>query len=336
VYQPESTIHTLRAKAIDPPARRRIMTTHIDPLPHQSDRVFLTDGGIETCLLFLEGLELRDFAAFELLTDPAGREKLKSYYRRYADIARDAGTGFIFESATWRASQDWADHLGYSPDEMDRINRDAITLMRELAAEYGSSLTSVLSGCVGPRGDGYNPAFRMSTAEAEAYHAAQIASFAAAGAGLITAITMTCADEAIGIARAAAIAGIPAVISFTVETDGRLPSGQTIAEAIEAVDAACEAPPAYYMINCAHPSHFEGVLDRESGWVSRICGVRANASRKSHAELDNAVELDAGNPRELGQNYRELRRLMPNLVVMGGCCGTDHRHIEAIRHACAA
>ena len=312
------------------------MTTHIHPLPHQSDRIFLTDGGIETCLIFLEGLELRDFAAFELLTSATGREHLKSYYRRYADVARDAGTGFIFESATWRASQDWADRLDYSPEELDRINRDAINLMREVAAEYGDGLATVFSGCIGPRGDGYSPAFHMSASEAEAYHAAQIASFASAGAGIVSAITMTYADEAIGIARAAEIVGIPAVISFTVETDGCLPGGQTIAEAIEAVDAACEVPPAYYMINCAHPSHFEGVLDRESGWVSRISGVRANASRMSHQELDNAEELDAGNPRELGQNYQDLGKLLPNLAVMGGCCGTDHRHIEAICLACAA
>jgi S-methylmethionine-dependent homocysteine/selenocysteine methylase len=312
------------------------MTTRIHPLPHQSDRIFLTDGGIETCLIFHEGIELRDFAAFELLTLQAGRERLKRYYRRYADIARNAGTGFIFESATWRASQDWADRLDYTPEQMDRINRDAITLMREVAAEYGDSLTTVFSGCVGPRGDGYSPDFHMTAAEAEAYHADQIASFASAGAGIVSAITMTYADEAIGIARAAGIAGIPAVISFTVETDGRLPTGQSIADAIEEVDAACEEPPAYYMINCAHPSHFEGTLDRDSGWVSRISGVRANASRMSHEELDNAEELDDGNPHELGQNYLELKRLLPNLTVMGGCCGTDHRHIEAICHACAA
>ena len=312
------------------------MTTHFHPPPHTSDKVFLTDGGIETCLIFHEGLELRDFAAFELLGSATGREHLKGYFRRYAAIARDAGTDFIFESPTWRASQDWADRLGYSADELDAINRDSIRLMRELEAEFGPDLKAVISGCVGPRGDGYNPAFHMTTEEAEAYHLAQITSFAAAGATVITAMTMTHVDEAIGITRAAASAGVPAAISFTVETDGRLPSGHTIAEAINAVDAACEGPPSYYLINCAHPRHFEGVLDGNSGWASHIRGVRANASRMSHAELDNAEELDDGNPHEFGHNYRDLRQMLPNLTVMGGCCGTDHRHIEAISHACAA
>lgn len=312
------------------------MTTNVHALPAKPGRMFLTDGGIETCLIFHEGLALRDFAAFELMVTPEGRRHLRNYYSRYAGIAREAGTGFVFESPTWRASQDWGDRLGYDAPQMDQINRDAIHLMQELKGSQAKGIDTVISGCVGPRGDGYNPAFLMKADQAEAYHRPQITSFAEAGADIVTAVTMTYAEEAIGIARDATKVGIPAVISFTVETDGRLPTGQTLAEAIAQVDAACDARPAYYMVNCAHPSHFEGVLDRDSGWVSRIRGVRANASRMSHAELDDAEELDDGNPHELGQNFRQLKALLPNLTVLGGCCGTDHRHIEAICHACAA
>ena len=146
---------------------------------------------------------------------------------------------------------------------------------------------------------------------------------------------MNYAEEASGIARAAREAGMPVALSFTVETDGRLPTGQPLNEAIAQVDSETGAYPAYYMINCAHPTHFDTVLAPESEWINRIGGLRANASRMSHAELDEAEELDAGDPVELGQEYADLKRHLPNLTVLGGCCGTDHRHIEQIGLACA-
>ena len=170
----------------------------------------------------------------------------------------------------------------------------------------------------------------MSAAEAEDYHGPQVRSFAAAGADLVTAVTMTYADEAIGIARAAAAAGIPAAISFTVETDGRLPDGSALGDAIEQVDAETLASPAYYMVNCAHPSHFAGVLETGGDWLDRIVGLRANASARSHAELDEAEELDEGDPAELGAEYAALRAAPRNVNVLGGCCGTDARHVAAV------
>jgi len=186
----------------------------------------------------------------------------------------------------------------------------------------------VISGCIGPRGDGYNPKAFMTETEAERYHAMQADTFRDADADMVTAITMTYAAEAIGIARAARAAGMPVAISFTVETDGRLPGGRTLRETIEEVDAATDRTPVYYMINCAHPTHFAGALAEGEPWVARIRGLRANASTKSHAELDEAKELDTGNPVELGRQYRDLRSRMPRLNVLGGCCGTDHRHVE--------
>jgi S-methylmethionine-dependent homocysteine/selenocysteine methylase len=312
------------------------MTRHRRSLPQLDGGFFLTDGGIETTLVFHEGLELPDFAAFDLLKRDGGEEALRKYFRAYMPIAAHHGAGIILESATWRASADWGKRLGYSTDELAEANRRAIRMLEPLAREVeGAKTRVVISGCVGPRGDGYVPSQTMSEAEAQDYHATEIRTFADTAADMITAITMNYAEEAIGVTRAAVAAGMPVVVAFTVETDGRLPTGQSLRDAVAQVEAATKAAPAYYMINCAHPTHFDGVIAVREPWVDRIRGLRANASTKSHAELNESTELDAGNPAELAAQYAALRRRLPNLNVMGGCCGTDHRHIEAIAAACA-
>jgi S-methylmethionine-dependent homocysteine/selenocysteine methylase len=304
-------------------------------LPQLKGDLFLTDGGLETTLIFHEGIELPHFAAFHLLRSEAGRAALLAYYERYIAIARSLRMGFILESPTWRANSDWGARLGYSPADLAAINRRSIDLMRELRIIHESRYTPmVVSGCVGPRGDGYVPGEAMTADGARDYHADQVEAFASAGADMATAITMTNAGEAIGIVRAASGAGLPVAISFTLETDGRLPTGQSLGEAIEEVDAATDGAPAYYMLNCAHPTHFASILDPHSRWMQRIRGLRANASRMSHEELNNAPELDAGDPIELGSQNRELRARFPQITVLGGCCGTDHRHIEKIGGAC--
>jgi S-methylmethionine-dependent homocysteine/selenocysteine methylase len=302
-----------------------------DALPQLADVPFLTDGGIETTLIFHNGLDLPHFAAYDLLTRDGGAEALRRYFDPYAEIARDSGVGIVLETATWRANPDWAERLGHSPEELAELNRRAVRLLEDVRAEYETETTPiVISGCVGPRGDGYVVGEAMTAEDAEAYHAQQIGTFAETAADLVTAITMTYADEAVGIVRAATAAGLPVVISFTVETDGRLPSGQTLREAIEEVDARTDGAAAYFMINCAHPSHFEGVLEPGTAWTGRIRGLRANASKLSHAELDEAEELDEGNPDELASDYVALRERLPELHVLGGCCGTDHRHVGAM------
>lgn len=303
-------------------------------LPQLSGGMFLTDGGIETTLIFHEGLELPHFAAFHLLRDKAGRDALVRYYERYIEIAKRDGVGFILESPTWRASSDWGEKLGYTRNDIAGVNRDAIALMFELRDRYRFGAPMVVSGCVGPRGDGYDPGQAMTADEAEAYHAHQIGAFADADADMVTAITMTNASEAIGVARAATKAGMPVAISFTVETDGRLPTGQTLADAIAEVDGATAKAPAYYMINCAHPTHFEATMSAAEDWTRRVRGIRANASRRSHQELNEAPDLDDGDPIELGGQYRDLLRRHPQINVLGGCCGTDHRHIDCISLAC--
>jgi S-methylmethionine-dependent homocysteine/selenocysteine methylase len=308
-----------------------------DALPQLGRTPFLTDGGIETTLIFHDGHELPHFAAYDLLTREGGEEALRRYFEPYVRIARDHGVGIVLETATWRASTDWGERLGHSPTQLAELNRRAVELLGELRAEYETeSAPIVISGCIGPRGDGYVVGETMSAEEAEAYHAPQIATFAGTTADLVSALTLTYSDEAVGIVRAARAAGLPVVISFTVETDGRLPSGQSLRDAIEEVDARTDGYAAYFMVNCAHPSHFDAVLEPGSGWTDRILGLRANASRLSHAELDAAEELDPGNPEELALEYVALRESLPRLSVLGGCCGTDHRHVDAMCRAWVA
>lgn len=295
------------------------------------DRLFVTDGGLETELVFHDGIDLEHFAAFPLLGQPETLARLRRYYDGYLDIARRHGAGFVMETPTWRANPDWADQLGYSPERLDAANRAAVALAEEIRADAtADGITAVVSGCIGPRGDGYDPGTAMTPEEAQRYHAVQLGTFADTTADQVTAITMTNADEAIGIVRAATAAGIPAAISFTVETDARLPTGQSLREAIEQVDAATDAGAAYFMVNCAHPTHFAPALERGQEWMRRVAGLRANASTRSHTELDEASELDEGDPDDLGARHAALHSVLPWVTVLGGCCGTDARHVAAI------
>ena len=305
-------------------------------LPHP-ERLFVTDAGLETDLIFNRGIDLPCFASIALLQTEEGRRTLEDYFRSYLELARRLGIGCLLESASWRASPDWAPKLGLTEDELDGLNRASIELLKALRWEYRSDRTDVvISGCIGPRGDGYDPGHLMTIDEAEAYHSRQAVVLASAGPDLLSAITMTNVPEAIGIARAAEKTGLPVVISFTVETDGRLPAGDTLGAAIRAVDKATGDYPAYYMINCAHPTHFMERLEEGGDWTGRVGGLRANASRCSHAELDAMTELDAGDPAELADLYRAIRERHPQITVLGGCCGTDLRHVAAIAEACTA
>lgn len=305
-------------------------------LPQLSGANLLTDSGLETTLIFLEGLDLPCFAAYPLLEDAVGLEVLKAYYRRHLGIAAQHRSGFLLEAPTWRASRDWGVQLGHSPADLERFNASSIALLAELRAEARSQLPIVISGNLGPRGDGYQPDTTMTADEAEAYHLEQIRWFAMSDADMISAFTLSTVNEGVGIVRAAMAAGMPCVIAYTVETDGRLPDGTSLEDAITQTDERTENGAAYFMVNCAHPDHFRSAFETAAPWINRISGVRANASRMSHAELDAAEELDAGNPDELGENYLQLRRMLPKMRVFGGCCGTDHRHIEAMATSCLA
>ena len=304
-----------------------------DHLPQLDGGLFLTDGGLETTLIFHQGFDLPAFAAFTLLDDERGTAALRRYYEPYIALSRAHDAGFVLESPTWRASPRWAAELGYSKDRLARINRKAISLMEELRESHGGARPVVISGCIGPQGDGYDPEEILSAEAARDYHSAQIQTFAETEAEMVTAMTMTYVDEAIGVTEAAVAAGMPVAISFTLETDGRLPSGQALGDAITELDERTGGAAAYLMLNCAHPTHFESVLAGGEPWIERIRSLRANASTMSHAELDEAPELDDGDPADLAARYAALAEKLPRMNVLGGCCGTDDRHVAEIAAA---
>ena len=312
------------------------MHVHRETLPQASSpQLYLADGGLETDLIFHEGYDLPLFASFPLLDDPRGCIALRHYYRAFADVAKAADAGFVLEAATWRASRDWAFQLGYTTETLAAVNRRGVSLLVDLREELGAEDGSiVISAAVGPRGDAYHPGELMTPLEAQDYHREQIETLASTDADFVTALTITHAAEAIGIVRAAQATEVPVVISFTVETDGSLPDGSWLAAAIREVDDATDSGPAYYGINCAHPSHFIGALSAEDEWTRRIRMIRANSSRMSHTELDNAIELDEGDPQEFGREQAHIRGRFPHINVLGGCCGTDVRHVQAIAWAC--
>ncbi len=300
-------------------------------LPQISGGMFISDGGMETTFIFHHGIELPEFAVFVLLQNEAGIKTLKRYYGDYAAIAQRYQVGFVLDTPTWRANRDWGSKLGFSEQDLAQVNQGAVELLLDIRDSIETDATRVvINGAIGPQADGYVPSKIMTIEEATTYHFPQIKTFAQTEADMVTAYTLNYVEEATGVALAAQSCNMPVAISFTVETDGKLPTGDTVKQAIEQTDEATGNYPAYYMINCAHPLHFQQSLAADGNWVSRIRGIKANASQKSHAELNEATELDAGNPLELGTYYRTLKNQFNHLSVLGGCCGTDHRHIEEI------
>lgn len=311
-------------------------TKYRNSLPQLSAGLFLTDGGVETDLIFNHGIEIEHFAAHTLLPRPEGRDALADYFRGYLRLARDMGAGYVLDSQTWKAHMHWASDLGATADDLRTVNHESIRFIAGLREEFKTNSDPiVLNGVMGPKGDAYAPEGRITAEDAEAYHSQQLGWLAETDVDMVTALTFTQAEEAVGIVRAAREVGIPIVVSFTVETDGKLPTGQPLGEAIDSVDEATESAAAYFMVNCAHPDHFSHVLE-DSSWARRIRGLRCNASRKSHAELDESETLDAGDPIELSSQYKSMVGTMPWVNVFGGCCGSDLRHVTQIARAIAA
>jgi homocysteine S-methyltransferase len=295
-------------------------------LPQLDGQVVLTDGGVETTLIFVEGFDLPEFASFPLVEREDGREALRRYFVAHLEVARRHGVDFLLEAPTWRANTTWGAKLGYSEAGLAEANRRAVAFVEELAGEQ-----IVLGAQLGPQGDAYSSAAETADWYAD-LHRAQLRVLAGAGVELVSALTIPSVEEGIGVVRAAAEERVPVSLSFTVETDGRLPTGQPLGEALDQVDAETRGAAAYFMVNCAHPTHIAHGLEGGGPW-ERVLGIRANASSKSHAELDEAEELDAGDPVQLAADYVALRERLPALTLLGGCCGTDQRHLAAIADA---
>lgn len=306
------------------------MPIHRHQLPQLGGELFLTDGGLETDLIFNHGLDIPAFAAHTLLGTAKGKDALIRYFGEYLGLAGRLGRGFVLDVPTWRAQRFFADELGCAPEALRQINHEAVSFSAGLRRDFATNNKPiVLSAAIGPRGDAYAPEQWITADEAARYHHEQLSWLAETDIDMVTALTFTNSAEVIGVVRAATAVGLPIAVSFTVETDGRLRSGQALADAIEEVDAATSGAAAYFMLNCAHPSHFAEVIDHEI-IRRRVRGLRSNASALSHAELDCCEELDPGDPEALAQDYKALRDALPNLRVFGGCCGTDIRHVNAI------
>lgn len=303
-------------------------------LPLLSDKIFACYVGTDTEILYRDGIDLPGFASYPLLLNADHKNLLRTYYCHLVDLAREQNVGLILDSVTWVANRDRGAELGFSPNDLKQLNIEAIGLIADVREEKGD-LPTVLCGQVGPRNDGYAPSDQMSTHEAEEYHSEQIEVYSNTEADLVSAFTLCYPEEAAGVVRAAQKFDMPAAIAFTVETDGRLPTGVPLKEAIEQVDEESDGSALYYLINCAHPDHFTNILSDEP-WMKRLRGVVANASRCSHAELDVAVELDEGDPEELGAMVGGLRKQFSHFNILGGCCGTNLRHMKRILEAAKA
>ncbi|KGN42102.1 homocysteine S-methyltransferase family protein [Knoellia aerolata] len=294
---------------------------------------WVTDGGLETDLIFRHGVDLPLFAAHPLLSDPHGRSLLTSHYSGFAEVACAAGAGLLLETPTWRASPDWVAALGGSLADVLQVNFESIVFLAGLAENLGASghLTrsrTRVVGVIGPRGDGDIRSATGSADEFAAYHSFQVGAFAEAGAERVTAYTLTSVSEAVGVVQAARDHDLEVAISFTVETDGRLPDGTPLDAAVESLWS--QAPPDGLLVNCAHPAHVAAALDEGDSWAERVTGLRVNASRQSHAQLDAAEELDEGDLTDLVAEHRRLEDRLPRLEIVGGCCGTDVRHVAAL------
>lgn len=307
------------------------MSIYRDNLPQLADKLFITDGGLETDLYFNKKIELPEFAAYDLLREEEGYSTLFDYFKSYAEIANKYELGLVLETPTWRASSGWGEKMGDSYSALAQLNLKSVQLLEHIRDEYGTDNSPiVISGCIGPRGDGYQPSEMMTVDQAKQYHSQQIRLFAETSVDMVCAMTMNYVEEAVGVTLAAQEVGVPVCIAFTVETDGKLPTGESIESVIRTVDEITDNGPVYYMINCAHPTHFDHLFEGDASGLERIKGIRSNASCLSHAELDESEVLDDGNPTEFGEQLMQLKSQSPALTVLGGCCGTDHRHIEAI------
>jgi homocysteine S-methyltransferase len=309
------------------------MTNSKATLPQLSGAVFLTDSGLETDLIFNHGLDLPDFAPFPLLETAEGRATLEQYFREHLDVASGRGMGVVFETPTWRASPDWGARLGYDLSTLAALNSEAVALLRDLRDEAGSDVPFIISGNVGPRHDGYDPNAVMSVAEASDYHSWQVRVLATSGVDVVSAFTIDYVEEGVGIARAAAGAQVPSVISFTTDDRGALPDGTSMARAIERIDAEAITPPAYYMLNCTHPQHVTRMLSEGGAWRERVRGIRANASPLGLVEPPEGQPLDPGDVAGFASAMQQVNQLAPSITILGGCCGTDVRHVRAVADA---
>ena len=292
-------------------------------LPHASDKYFLVYAGTGTDLIFNHGIELPGFASFPLLEQPETRAVLAGQMQALVQLAGEMGTGCILDAPTWMANADRAAPLGYDAESLRDVNKAGVALMEEVRQASGRD-DVLVSACIGPRYDPYADIPSMTVEQARQYHGVQLAVLKETTVDLVTAYTFNRTSEAAGCVLAAKDIGLPIVMSLVVETDGCLADGTKLVDAVNQIEAETEGAALFYMVNCAHPTHFANALRAHP----RLKGVVANASSCSHAELDEAEDLDEGDPAQLGQQIADIMRGNTSIRVFGGCCGTDMRHLK--------
>ncbi|KAJ5210720.1 Homocysteine S-methyltransferase [Penicillium cf. griseofulvum] len=294
-----------------------------------SIKPFITEGGIETTLIYTKNIDLPNFSTLPVLNTEDGKETISSIYKGYIDIARAHSTGVVLETRTWRGSPLWSSEIGLSIPQMVDLNHTAVKLLQGIRSETPFD-PIVISGAMGPLQDAYQDS-TVSFDQAREYYGPQIRAFAEEGVDMLCIMTVTNLDEAFGAVSLAREYNLPIHVSFSIETDGRLRGGKTLEDAIREVDSVTENYVTYYGVNCAHPRYIiMAVQDMPMEVRSRLGSIRGNSSLKSHEELDNSTELDRGDIPGWVQEFNQLVSMLPGLKVVGGCCGTDEEHIDAI------
>jgi len=306
------------------------MVKHTTFPPQNRGRFYLTEGGTETELMYKHGFELPHFAMFPLLDNPKAVSKMREMFRSYLDVAAEHDFCALMGGLDYRASPDWGDLLGYSPASLSDANLQSIEFLRELANEYSSQVPEILiQGLIGPRGDAYERNETISENEAEDYHSVQLETLKKANVDSALAITFNNIPESVGVARAAAKIGVPLAISLTLDSNSKLHSGPSLADAITAIDEQTNQAPEYFLINCSHPLEFEPAIE-PGDWIQRVRGVRPNASKMDKMALCQIGYLEDGDPEELGRLCGDLARQYPHMDIWGGCCGTWDNHLNEI------
>ncbi|MCB8822139.1 homocysteine S-methyltransferase family protein [Microvirga rosea] len=305
----------------------------------QSGVVFLTDGGIETRLIYEFSLGLRDFASFPELFDSRGRAALRKVYTSYLDVAAQSGRPMLIGSPTWRAHPDGLRHAGFGePDDLTRVNTEAVSFLRELRREMKLEKQVYIAGVIGPRGDGYRAEGAPQTEEAQHYHHAQARALADAGVDFLYAPTFASRTELIGVALAMAGTGCTYALAPVINGHGDLPDGSSLSEVISFIDATVQPRPLYYLTGCVHASTFSDAVaddDRLQPLMpKRLVGMKANASALPPEKLNDLDHVEGDEPAAFARGILNLHNKY-SLRILGGCCGTDAGHIRALAEGLA-
>jgi S-methylmethionine-dependent homocysteine/selenocysteine methylase len=300
----------------------------------RNDRLILTDGGIETRIMFETGITLPPYVQVTgLVKDPAGGPVLCRIYESYIAAARSFGLPVVIGTPTFRASMNFVLQAGLDgTGAVRRLNADAAAMHREIRAQ-SDHRPIYIAGVIGPSGDAYRPEESLSAEEAREYHSLQAGTLAQSGVDFLYAPTFPAVEEALGAAMAMGATGLPHVVSFVLERNGRVLDGTPLHAAIERIDAAASPAPLFYSISCVHPSIAATALRDEAVFSNlvarRLNEFKANSSPLSPEEL---VQLDHPEGDDPDLFAAEMWKIHEDfgLRVLGGCCGTDDRHIRAL------